>query len=73
MVEGVLILGLAPPIEAILALTPGGQAEMVVLAIIVGADMTFVVAHHLLRLIFVITGARSLPPFYPNALRSRQD
>ena len=30
---------------------------MVVLAIILGADMTFVVTHHLLRLIFVITGA----------------
>ena len=65
VVEGVLILGLAPPIEAILALTPGGQAEMVVLAIIVGADMTFVVAHHLLRLIFVITGAPIIAALLP--------
>jgi uncharacterized membrane protein AbrB (regulator of aidB expression) len=48
-----------------LALTPGGQAEMVVLAIIVGADMTFVVAHHLLRLNFVITGASIIATILP--------
>ena len=65
VVEGVLILGLAPPIEAILALTPGGQAEMVVLAIILGADMTFVVTHHLLRLLFVITGAPIIAAILP--------
>ena len=50
-------LGLAPALETILALAPGGQAELVVLALIVGADMTFVVAHHLLRIFVVIIGA----------------
>ena len=35
-------LDLADPREAILALAPGGQAELVVLTLIVGADMTFV-------------------------------
>ncbi len=50
-------LGLAPALETILALAPGGQAELVVLALIVGADMTFVVAHHLLRIFVVILGA----------------
>ncbi len=52
-----LFLELAPAIEAILALTPGGQAELLILAIIVGADMSFVVAHHLIRVFFVILGA----------------
>ena len=53
----VLALDLAPPIETILSLAPGGQAELVVLALIVGADMGFVVAHHLFRIFFVILGA----------------
>ncbi|MBR9769261.1 MAG: AbrB family transcriptional regulator [Paracoccaceae bacterium] len=48
-----------------MALTPGGQAEMVVLAIILGADMTFVVTHHLLRLLFVITGAPIIAAILP--------
>lgn len=48
---------LAPPMETILAFAPGGQAELTVLAIIVGADMAFVVAHHVLRIFVVILGA----------------
>jgi membrane AbrB-like protein len=48
---------LAPPVEAFLAFAPGGQAEMTVLAIVVGADLGFVIAHHLTRIILVITGA----------------
>ena len=57
VVLGVSALDLAPPMETILALAPGGQAELVVLALIVGADMGFVVAHHLFRIFFVILGA----------------
>ena len=53
----VQVLNLAPPQETILALAPGGQAEMVILALIVGADMTFVIAHHLLRIVIIIMGA----------------
>ena len=53
----VQMLHLADPRETVLALAPGGQAELVVLALIVGADMTFVVAHHLLRIVIVIIGA----------------
>ena len=64
----VLMLNLAEPVEAILSLAPGGQGELLVLAIIVGADLTFVVAHHLLRIFFVILGApiiaSLLPPQY---------
>ena len=66
----VLIFKIAEPVEAILSFAPGGQGELVVLAIIVGADLTFVVAHHLLRIFFVILGApivmAMLPQIYKN-------
>jgi membrane AbrB-like protein len=52
--ELVVTLDFAGPIEAFLAFAPGGQGEMVVLAIVAGADMAFVVTHHLIRLIVVI-------------------
>lgn len=66
-VGGVQALGLAPPMETLLALTPGGQAELVVLALIVGADVSFVVAHHILRIFLVILGA----PVFAKLLRSK--
>ena len=49
--------GLGGKVEAFLAFAPGGQAEMTVLAIIAGADLGYVVTHHLVRIILVITGA----------------
>lgn len=55
--EVVVALGLAPHMESLLAFAPGGQAEMTVLALIAGADVAFVVAHHLLRILAVIIGA----------------
>lgn len=55
--EAVAIMGLAPTLEAFLAFAPGGQAEMVVLALVAGADLAFVVTHHLVRLVVVILGA----------------
>jgi membrane AbrB-like protein len=55
--EGVFLGGLAPQVEAILAFAPGGQAEMAVLAIVAGVDVAFVVTHHLVRIVVVITGA----------------
>jgi membrane AbrB-like protein len=55
--EIVLGLDLAPPLETILAFAPGGQAELTILALIVGADMAFVIAHHVLRIFVVILGA----------------
>tara|TARA_Y100000996_G_scaffold300416_1_gene238125 strand:+ start:5082 stop:6152 length:1071 start_codon:yes stop_codon:yes gene_type:complete len=66
----VLMLNLAEPVEAILSFAPGGQGELVVLAIIVGADLTFVVAHHLLRIFFVILGAPIIASLLP--LRYKQ-
>lgn len=57
MTEIVTLSGLAGGIEGFLAFSPGGQAEMTVLAIIVGADLGYVVVHHLTRLVLVILGA----------------
>jgi membrane AbrB-like protein len=55
--EFLVVLRLAEPVEAFLSFAPGGQDEMVVLAIVSGADMAFVVTHHLVRLTVVILGA----------------
>lgn len=54
-IELVILTGIAPGLEAFLAFLPGGQAEMVVIAIIAGADLAYVVSHHLLRMVLVIT------------------
>ncbi|MFT7064438.1 MAG: membrane AbrB-like protein [Sulfitobacter sp.] len=56
-VEVIHLLALAPPMETLLAFAPGGQAEMTVLTLIAGADMAFVIAHHVLRIVVVILGA----------------
>ena len=55
--EIVIQTDLAPPLEAIMAFAPGGQAEMVLLALIAGSDMAYVVTHHLVRIVVVIVGA----------------
>lgn len=55
--EIVVILGIAPPTDAFLAFAPGGQAEMTVLAIVAGADLGYVIVHHVARILLVITGA----------------
>ena len=56
-VETIHVLGLARGMEPLLSFVPGGQAELTVIALIVGADVAFVVAHHVLRLFVVILGA----------------
>lgn len=55
--EVLVLSGLAGHLDGFLAFSPGGQAEMTVLAIIAGADLGFVVIHHLVRIVTVITGA----------------
>lgn len=55
--EFVILLGAAQPMEAFLAFAPGGQSEMAILAIVAGADLAYVVTHHLVRLVVVILGA----------------
>lgn len=63
-VEGIYMFNLAPGMEALLAFAPGGQAELTVLALIVGADIAFVVAHHMLRIFLVILGAPLAARFF---------
>jgi uncharacterized protein len=63
--ETVHLIGAAPQIEALLAFAPGGQGEMVVLAIVAGADMAYVVTHHLVRLLVVILGAPLVARWLP--------
>jgi hypothetical protein len=55
--ELVTLTGLARPVEAFLAFVPGGQAEVAVLALATGADLGFVVVHHLVRIVTVLMGA----------------
>ncbi len=65
--EIVVLLGLQGPFDAFLAFAPGGQAEMAVLAIIAGADLGYVVVHHLTRMMLVIT----LAPLFARVLKVR--
>jgi len=53
-VYGIGYSGIAPKLEAFLSFLPGGQAEMTIVAIIAGADLSFVVTHHILRIFVVI-------------------
>ncbi len=53
----VAMAGLGMPVPAFLAFAPGGQAEMTVLAIVSGADLGYVITHHLTRIVIVIIGA----------------
>jgi membrane AbrB-like protein len=53
--EIVYLLGINNLLNGILAFAPGGQPEMVMLAILTGADITFVIFHHVLRLLIVLT------------------
>ncbi|WP_299814709.1 AbrB family transcriptional regulator [uncultured Jannaschia sp.] len=55
--EAVVLLGLAPQLDAILAFSPGGQAEMALMAIVAGADVAYVITHHVTRIVIVITCA----------------
>lgn len=46
-----------PIVDALLAFAPGGQAEMTVLALVLGADVAFVALHHIARVFIVVLGA----------------
>ncbi len=62
--EIVHVLGLAEPVDGFLAFAPGGQAEMTVLAIVAGADLGYVIVHHLTRIVLVILGAPVAARFF---------
>ncbi|MDV7142059.1 AbrB family transcriptional regulator [Tropicimonas sp. TH_r6] len=65
-IEFVARAGIAPGLEAFLAFLPGGQGEMVVLAIIAGADLTYIVLHHIFRVILVVTCAPLVFRLFPD-------
>jgi membrane AbrB-like protein len=62
-------LRLGDPVSIFLAYAPAGQAEMAVLAIVVGADLGYVVAHHLVRIVLIILGAPLAAPKRPDTVR----
>lgn len=66
-IELITLLALADPMDSFLSFLPGGQGEMVVIAIVAGADLSFVVTHHLFRLILVI----SLAPVVAHVFKRR--
>lgn len=55
--EIVVLFSLANAIEGFLAFAPGGQAEMAILALIAGADLGYIIVHHITRVFLVITCA----------------
>ncbi len=65
-IEVIQLLHLADPMDTFLAFLPGGQGEMVVIAIVAGADLAFVVTHHLFRLILVISLAPIVAKIWSN-------
>lgn len=46
-----------PTMNVFLAFAPGGQAEITTLSIIAGAELGFVILHHVVRIVVVILGA----------------
>lgn len=44
--------------SVLLAYSPGGQAEMNLMAVVLGVDVAYVALHHLLRLALVVIGAQ---------------
>jgi membrane AbrB-like protein len=61
-ITGLFVFGLhwltgLPVMMLILAFSPGGLAEMSLIALFLGADPTFVAAHHLLRVTLIIISA----------------
>ena len=42
------------PLSVLLAFSPGGQSEMNILALSIGADMSFISPHHMFRVFLVI-------------------
>lgn len=45
-------------VSVILAFSPGGQAEMNLIALVLGVDVAYVALHHLVRVFMVIVGAQ---------------
>ncbi|MGO4853428.1 AbrB family transcriptional regulator [Phaeovulum sp. W22_SRMD_FR3] len=72
LTELVALRDLARPVEGFLDFAPGGQAEMTVLASVPGADLGFVVTHHVMRMIVVITVVITGAPIVERLMRIRR-
>lgn len=57
LIQLALALSPAGTLDIWLAFLPGGQAEMVMIALVAGSDAAFVVTHHVLRILTVILSA----------------
>jgi membrane AbrB-like protein len=47
-------------VSVLLAYAPGGQAELNLLALVLGIDVAFIALHHLVRLAILIVGAQAV-------------
>jgi uncharacterized protein len=54
-----------PLISILLAFSPGGQSEMNVIAIIVGANLPYVALHHIVRMFLVMSVAPMFVRYFP--------
>lgn len=57
-----------PLVSILLAFSPGGQSEMNLIAIIVGANLPYVALHHIVRLLLVM----SVAPMFVKFLRKKE-
>jgi len=57
-----------PLLSIVLAFSPGGQSEMNLMAIIVGANLPYVALHHIIRLLLVM----SISPMFVKYLRKKE-
>ncbi|WP_263833798.1 AbrB family transcriptional regulator [Sulfurospirillum oryzae] len=58
-----------PLLSILLAFSPGGQSEMNLIAIIVGANLPYVALHHIVRMLLVM----SVAPMFVRYLRKKED
>jgi len=56
-----------PLLSILLAFSPGGQSEMNLIAIIVGANLPYIALHHIVRMLLVM----SVAPVFVRVLRKK--
>lgn len=62
-----------PDVQRFLSFWPSGQAEIAILSLAAGANVGVVVAHHLVRLVFIILGAPLLSRFWQKLAQNTGD
>lgn len=56
-------------IPLVLAYSPGGLAEMSLIALALNIEVAFIAAHHIIRIVFVMFGASVIYSFFPDRAR----